>query len=121
MQLANLGLSPWPLDESHYQQLLDGESELSSYLWASEASASELLAWPDAWQAYVLVEYIVAEWAEVPPIEMQRRLSSFSYFPEWLQSVSREGVEMSFAEGWRQFLEHRVNETQYMASHTRLE
>lgn len=121
MQLAKLGLSPWPLDESHYQQLLDGESELSSYLWSSEASASELLAWPDAWQAYVLVEYIVAEWADVPPIEMQRRLSSFSYFPEWLQSVSREGIEMSFAEGWRQFLERRVNNTQDLLNLTRLE
>jgi hypothetical protein len=118
IQLAELGLVSWPVDGDQYQQLLNGESELSELLWSGEANPSELLEWPDAWQAYVIVEYIVTDWADVPAIEMQRLLTRYSYFPEWLQSVSGKGVERLFPEGWRLFLERRVNEDFYRSSQT---
>jgi hypothetical protein len=111
MQLAELGLGSWPINENQYQLLLDGRGELSEVLWSGEASPPELLEWRDAWQAYVIVEYIVTDWADVPPIEMQRNLTRFTFFSEWLESVSREGAERSFPLGWHSFLQRRVNGT----------
>lgn len=111
MQLAELGLGSWPINENQYQLLLDGRGELSEVLWSGEASPSELLEWPDSWQAYVIVEYIVADWADVPLIEMQRNLTRFTFFSEWLESVSREGTKRSFPLGWHHFLQRRVNGT----------
>jgi hypothetical protein len=111
LQLAELGLVTWPIVEDQYQLLLDGRGELSEVLWSGNESPSELLEWPDSWQAYVIVEYIVTDWADVPLIEMQRNLTRFTFFSEWLESVSREGTERTFPIGWHSFLQRRVDGT----------
>lgn len=121
IQLIRLGFRSWPSTEDQYRQLLNGDRTLSGTLWSNDATASEILAQPDAWKANILVEYIVSDWAEVPPFEMQQRLTRFEFFPEWLGSVAREGVENYFAAGWIPFLERRVVESHNRTEPPRLE
>ena len=108
LQLTKLDLRSWPLTEQHYRQVLEGKILLDEALWASGPEPADLLGRPDSWLAYVLVEYIEADWAKMPITEMQRRLTVVTYFPDWLMEIAGEGVGSSFAEGWRAFLLRRA-------------
>jgi len=108
MQLAEMGLRSWPISQEQYQQALQKIQEVDEILWSSDVPLDELLARPDWWLAYLLAEYIVAEWSSVPIIEMQRHLSATPQFPDWLVYVSGDTIDVSFINGWQLFLERKA-------------
>jgi hypothetical protein len=62
-QLSQIGLKEWPLNESHYRQLIDRDDLPPglglAYFWRTEGPA--ILSSGDGWLVYLLAEYLLRE------------------------------------------------------------
>jgi hypothetical protein len=85
-QLAQLGLRPWPLEQSNYQAALSN-STIGAFdmqkLWHSEPIAHP--TGPDTLLAYSMVNYLTEVAPDKPIASMQRRLSTIDSYWLWLQ------------------------------------
>ncbi len=108
--LHRLGLQPWPLTAADYERILDDPFEPldAGIHWPGSVLDPEEAA--DAWQAYVVVHFILAESREASVGRLLRSLGEDSGFNNsfsfWLYSFLPTGPATTRL--WFQFLQEQV-------------
>ncbi|MCI0581040.1 MAG: hypothetical protein L0332_20345 [Chloroflexi bacterium] len=115
LQLWQLGLQPWPLTRADYRRALSRPVSLGPLtdLWHSDATPAEVLAHPDAWLVYALVEFLVTERSTLPAVVMQRQLYNAENLQVWLARVTDpDETNLAFQEAWQAFVYEKVAASQ---------
>lgn len=109
-QLSQLGLRPWPLTESGYEQLLSNPGSLRPGLGPLWTRRSLELPADDEWmQVYSLADFLLMEVIpEAAVAEIQRTLGRRSSFAAWFTRISRLPYDASaFNAAWLAFIYQR--------------
>jgi hypothetical protein len=88
-QLAQLGLRPWPIEATHYQEMLHdplvGPNGLGRYWGEPPVRPISGHAQP---QVYIAMDVLLRTRADLNPFRLQQSLSRFNFFYEWLNQDS---------------------------------
>ncbi len=102
-QLAQLDLRPWPIQASHYQEMLHnplaGPNSLGRYWREPPVRPLNSYAQP---QVYIAMEVLLHENPDLNPFNLQQSLSTFNFFPEWINQDGRLAVfnQGDFQRAW---------------------
>jgi len=108
VQLAQMGLRPWPLTLDRYlaaADVLEGPDTLRR-LWQWPFLTSDVEA--ERWQAHALVEMIVGTGQANSFDELQEAMLSQPSVFAWINAATDSSSLLSLYEGWRSFIFERV-------------
>ena len=108
-QLSQLGLIPWPVTASTYEEILQGPihdvANLNRvYLWRSGSNIT-----PHIWKiVYSMVDFILAGSPEQSPAALQRALLRFETYRPWLLNAGFNSYGRSILKEWIRYADQQL-------------
>ena len=108
-QLSQLGLIPWPVTASTYEEILQGPiHDVANlhrvYLWRSGSNIT-----PHTWKiVYSMVDFILAGSPEQSPAALQRALLRFETYRPWLLNAGFNSYGRSIQKEWIRYADQQL-------------
>ena len=108
-QLSRMGLIPWPIDASSYEEILQGPIHDVTNLHWVYLQRSGARVDPPIWKiVYSMVDFILATRPEQSPAALQRALLRFKTYRPWLLNAGFNSYGRSIQKEWIRYVDQQL-------------
>lgn len=108
-QLSQLGLAPWPVTASGYEEILQGPTlDILDLHWVYLQRSTNNIP-PHLWKiVYSMVDFILAAHPQQSPAALQRALIQYDTYRQWLLNAGFNSFGSSIQKEWIRFADQQL-------------